>query len=194
MKKIAALLLLLVLMLGLAGCGSASPEGEYVRFYNSKAMDYFTISGNNISFTCDGITDHGTFTMNGKELVVTWDEGHHWATYPLSYDKTTEALYQNVFGRDDYYYKKHDKDAFNHSNKDVIKIAEKYVLDKLKAPATAQFGAAQDYTIKCYGNMWFVDCFVDSQNSFGAMIRTKFSMTITYSSKDNYTVDAFSMD
>lgn len=59
------------------------------------------------------------------------------------------------------------------------------ILDKLKAPRTAIFSTKEETRIffdkKTYPNdgvlrgKWLVEGFVDSQNSFGAMIRSRFT-------------------
>lgn len=61
--------------------------------------------------------------------------------------------------------------------------AEDAVKKKLKAPSTAKFPRTteKDKHIKYLGNKEYqIDSWVDSQNSFGAMIRTNFSVTIVF--------------
>lgn len=56
------------------------------------------------------------------------------------------------------------------------------VQDKLKAPSTANFsgeGASGS------GNSWTVTGSVDSQNSFGAQIRSSYTCSLTYSPSDH---------
>ncbi len=55
--------------------------------------------------------------------------------------------------------------------------ARNFVVEKLKAPATAEFG---DITaIQLGDGTWAVSGSVDSQNSFGALIRSQFDCSIT---------------
>lgn len=57
------------------------------------------------------------------------------------------------------------------------KACQEAVRDQLKAPATAEF---QDVTVSAAGaGAWRVDGAVDSENSFGAQIRTSFSCDLT---------------
>lgn len=57
------------------------------------------------------------------------------------------------------------------------KACQEAVRDQLKAPATAEF---QDVTVSAAGaGAWRVDGDVDSQNSFGAQIRTSFRCDLT---------------
>lgn len=55
-----------------------------------------------------------------------------------------------------------------------ITIAKGIVESALKAPSTAQFQDSQDLKIQRNGNLVAVQGYVDSQNSFGAMIRSDF--------------------
>ncbi len=57
---------------------------------------------------------------------------------------------------------------------------------QLKSPITAKFPA--DYTefIKHNGTTYTIDAYVDSQNSFGAMIRTYFKATVQEVSEDRW--------
>lgn len=53
----------------------------------------------------------------------------------------------------------------------------------LKAPATAQFPEANDssaWDISWDDDYFYVSSYVDSQNSFGALIRTQFTATYTW--------------
>lgn len=59
--------------------------------------------------------------------------------------------------------------------------AEKYVKQNLKSPTTAKFPGLHEKNshIKELGNNKYeINSWVDSQNSFGAMVRTKFSCVI----------------
>lgn len=64
-------------------------------------------------------------------------------------------------------------------------VAEKLVTQNLKAPATAAFPDACSASQS--GRTWTVASYVDSQNGFGALIRTSFVIKMEYQpSKDNY--------
>jgi len=56
--------------------------------------------------------------------------------------------------------------------------AKLFVKDRLKAPSTARFGTLT--ATESYDGSYLVSGYVDSQNSFGAMIRTYFSCTVEY--------------
>lgn len=54
--------------------------------------------------------------------------------------------------------------------------------DKLKSPSTAEFepGGGTYSTTKLYDNTYKIDSYVDAQNSFGGMMRTRFSCIVEY--------------
>ena len=75
MKKLVALLLLLVLALGLSGCGSTTPNGEYARFYDDKVVEIVIYNGKaykELSKTRE-VLDTGKFKMDGEAIIITLD-------------------------------------------------------------------------------------------------------------------------
>ena len=101
---------------------------------------------------------------------------------------------------EDYYCKNHfdeRKKAFeearkNNSNKQDIVVyseAKDIVKSKLKSPSTAQFGSISETKITSINNTWTVSGWVDAQNSFGATIRSKYTVQITFTSQNHYTID-----
>lgn len=61
----------------------------------------------------------------------------------------------------------------------AITMAEQFVEKSLKAPRTAEFCKIREFqTNKSNGN-WTVSGHVDSQNSFGAMVRTQFTVEMS---------------
>lgn len=62
--------------------------------------------------------------------------------------------------------------------------SERYVEKYLKSPSTADFPLGADGCVKINDSTFFVSSYVDSQNGFGAMIRTTYSCQINY--VDNY--------
>lgn len=69
----------------------------------------------------------------------------------------------------------------------VRNFAEDEVKARLKSPSTAEFSydgsGVRKHETK---NFYFVDGFVDSQNGFGAVIRSPFRCKITYNNKSLY--------
>lgn len=72
------------------------------------------------------------------------------------------------------------KKAHPDPNLEAITICEKFVADRLKAPSTAKYSGWGDSSTKTSldGNTVTVFAYVDSQNSFGAMLRTKYVCTV----------------
>jgi len=74
-------------------------------------------------------------------------------------------------------------------------VCQQFVEDRLKAPVTAEFGGPYSQVTKSLGGGRFVvDTYVDSQNSFGAMIRTEFSCTVQNTGGDNWHLESLTFD
>lgn len=57
-------------------------------------------------------------------------------------------------------------------------FAQAIELQLLKAPATAQFCSLEEMTVTSSGDVYIVGGYVDSQNSYGAVVRTPFKITV----------------
>ena len=86
-----------------------------------------------------------------------------------------------------------NKDSFGHTQSAAFVIAQDTVNQQLKSPSSAKYCSMKEANISRSGNTWTVSGWVDADNSFGASIRNKFTVTITFSSKDKYTVDSCSI-
>lgn len=64
---------------------------------------------------------------------------------------------------------------------DAIYYCKEFVKDKLKAPSTAKFS---NESASGSGSSWTSTGIVESQNSFGGMVQTRYSCDLTYSSSD----------
>ncbi len=75
-------------------------------------------------------------------------------------------------------------------------MAEKFVTEKLKSPSTADFCSHSEYVFENYATgEWSVKGWVDSQNGFGAMIRTKFRVMLKYNvDADTWTMTDFATE
>jgi hypothetical protein len=68
-------------------------------------------------------------------------------------------------------------------------MAETFVKRHLKAPATAQFPWITDSEVTIQqlpGNQWRVSAYVDSENSFGAKIRSQYDCTMKWAGGDRW--------
>ena len=84
---------------------------------------------------------------------------------------------------------KNDKDSYGHDKSDAWSAARDVVLGQLKSPSSADFCRSTEATITRRANSWTIKGYVDAENSFGATIRNNFTVKITFTSKDNYTID-----
>lgn len=68
------------------------------------------------------------------------------------------------------------------SEKETISIvfAEKVIKDILKSPSTAKFVDVEAYELSNQKDVWAVNGYVDSQNSYGAMIRNQWEVQLDY--------------
>lgn len=68
---------------------------------------------------------------------------------------------------------------------DVLFVSKYCVQDHLKSPSTAEFPYNSNHVYHVDSNRYVVNSYVDSQNSFGAMIRTRFVCTVFMKDKDS---------
>ena len=84
---------------------------------------------------------------------------------------------------------KNEDIAYNgDNNNNIINTCKKYVCEYLKCPSTAQFYKINILSQDKYGRV-FVDLSVDSQNGFGAMIRTNFGVVLYPDNNEYKTTD-----
>ena len=70
-------------------------------------------------------------------------------------------------------------------------MAEEFVKDKLKAPSTAEFCSRSQQTVDILSeNKYRVSGWVDSQNSFGAKLRSDWSVVLEKLGKDQWHADS----
>lgn len=79
-------------------------------------------------------------------------------------------------------------DEFGNSEYTAVGVAEFEVKKLLKAPSTAKFCSQSEAEILRDGNTWSVEGWVDAENSYGAMLREKYVVKITFTGKDVYNV------
>ena len=84
---------------------------------------------------------------------------------------------------------KNEDIAYNgDNNNNIINACKKYVYEYLKCPSTAKFYKINILSQDKYGRV-FVDLSVDSQNGFGAMIRTNFGVVLYPDNNEYKTTD-----
>lgn len=133
-------------------------------------------SGDYSEYTCEDCDDAAN---GGVWLNYEWGNKYYCQYH---YDAHKTAL--------DNYKENH----FDHDDSDILQIAEDAVKQNLKAPSTATFSSIRETQIKRSGNTWTVSGWVDAQNSFGAMLRSEYTVKITFTSKNKYTIDSCIID
>lgn len=82
-------------------------------------------------------------------------------------------------------YKPKSEKSYNtyHSPSYAYIQAETFIKKKLKSPSTAEFPGVfekKDHIVSMGGSKYKISSWVDSQNSYGAMMRTNFSCVIEF--------------
>jgi hypothetical protein len=72
----------------------------------------------------------------------------------------------------------------------ALTAAQECVKERLKSPSSADFPWGSDCVTKISDNTYVINSYVDSQNSFGAMLRTNFTCQVTLNGNDTYTCDS----
>jgi hypothetical protein len=72
----------------------------------------------------------------------------------------------------------------------ALTAAQECVKERLKSPSSADFPWGSDCVTKISDNTYVINSYVDSQNGFGAMLRTNFTCQVTLNGNDNYTCDS----
>lgn len=102
--------------------------------------------------------------------------------FPDTIYRDGEAIYKGeVPEKREYSYSgDYDRDSnARHTDDEAFAVAQKIVKENLKSPSTAKFCSILQASVSNSGNKYTVTGWVDSQNSFGATLRTSF--TVTYS-------------
>lgn len=82
------------------------------------------------------------------------------------------------------------KNKIQNSKITALTAAQEEVKSRLKSPSSANFPWGIDCVTKISDNTYVINSYVDSQNSFGAMLRTNFTCQITLNDNDTYTCDS----
>lgn len=76
--------------------------------------------------------------------------------------------------------------VYTPTNTDASGMCRHFVEQSLKAPKTADFPGYSADSVTHSGNIFTVRSYVDAENSFGAMIRTKYICEVTYIGNDKW--------
>lgn len=71
-------------------------------------------------------------------------------------------------------------------------LAKHEVETRLKSPSSAKFPAmgSEDVSIREIGERYLISSYVDAQNSFGATVRSKFTVILKKDSNDKYITES----
>ncbi|PHM38134.1 cell division protein FtsK [Xenorhabdus mauleonii] len=127
-------------------------------------------------------------SKKGNSKVLGYD-GLEWFMALVSFTVIL-VIFISCSGKPSHYrgnYCSDDEGAYNH--------AKSFILSNLKFPSTAKFVSFSDVESSVLRGCGFKFIgYVDSQNSFGAMIRTKFNVTVSYEpNKDKYYLEHLDM-
>lgn len=76
------------------------------------------------------------------------------------------------------------------SDTDAFVMCEQFVTDRLKAPKTADFASMSNSSISSLNSdTYTISSYVDSQNGFGAMVRTKFICKVKYVGNEKWRLE-----
>ena len=73
----------------------------------------------------------------------------------------------------------------------VYQVTKDYVKNNLKSPSSAKFPSMNYVQIYKNGATYTVNGYVDAQNSFGATLRTKYTITIKQTEKDGLSSSSY---
>jgi hypothetical protein len=77
---------------------------------------------------------------------------------------------------------------------DAFAICHKFVEDELLAPSSAEFASSVDSDIRDLGNdSWRIHSYVESQNAFGVMIRSRYDCEVHFNTVENHWI-LFNLD
>jgi hypothetical protein len=81
--------------------------------------------------------------------------------------------------------------SVEHSETMAHIMCQDFVKNRLKAPRTAKFPRSSEARTTDLGNgRYRVISYVDAQNSFGALIRTRYACTVQYTGNDRWRLEA----
>ncbi len=75
-----------------------------------------------------------------------------------------------------------------------IAFAKSIIEDTLKSPSTAKYSSVEAYELSNEKDVWAVNGYVDSQNGFGAMLRSQWEIQLDYRDGKGGAVKSFIFD
>jgi uncharacterized protein YxeA len=78
-----------------------------------------------------------------------------------------------------------EKNRKNYSKMNALLESQAYIKDQLKSPGSAEFDSSLDGVVQTNDTTFTVKSYVDSQNGYGALLRTHYSCKIIFHPKDD---------
>lgn len=72
----------------------------------------------------------------------------------------------------------------SHTKVEALTASHQFIEERLKSPSTAEWCYGDDQVSQINDSTFFINSCVDSQNGFGAMIRTRYSCNIIFRSNN----------
>lgn len=180
---------------------SAEEKQAKVHDVSSKEWNLVSVAADATDIKKDDISN---ITFSDDKLGCTFDYGDY--SFSCNFDKSGAVQQVQsgtiVFLKDGKLVQKvSDRIITSDEKVQLLTWSEDYVKQVLKAPSTAKFPGdgflnyGEDWTLNKSGTDYSVKSYVDSQNSFGAMIRSNFAIYLTWDGKsDSATVNNFVFD
>jgi hypothetical protein len=81
--------------------------------------------------------------------------------------------------------KEAEEEVKKYTKEDALAHSQVYIRSKLKSPATADFDSSSEGVKQINDTTFTVSSFVDSQNGFGALLRSQYFCKIVFHSKND---------
>ncbi len=141
-----------------------------------------TLKPNEKIISFDTIVNGFTVILNSDKTIFGWSSNKYLQNVPLSKERMEEVKNKQLED------KEKRKNAWKTKDESIEAwlLAKDYVKRSLKSPASADFPWYDDSFIYKRGTTYTVRSYVDSQNGFGALIRSTFVVELQQISKKNW--------
>lgn len=141
------------------------------------------------------------YDLNNNEIgtnAIELNRINPWSDREFLIKTKCEGIAQSVKVQFDYYEVMGESSIISDEEKGFAwAVAEREVKDRLKAPSKAKFPfsyGSDGVNISKSGDTYTVKAWVDAENSYGAKLRSNFTVQFTRSGKDMYTVKSVTID
>lgn len=136
---------------------------------------------------CRATLNTGEIYLSKPDYYLLLDPAYNNSNSTKKIKKDSEATEEQLFINQDEIYL--TLDEYN-DRSSAISFAERAVEERLKVPSSATFCLSADYKGYRSGKKVYVQGYVYAENSFGAKIKTNFTVSMNISDSGSYTLDA----